>query len=204
MTALIRLRDPAATRKEDGGGVHPCGKRTVGAPVRQICCAERADCTHMPETEDHDAGTDERQAAMFEARLAEQDKAHPGYREVWEGFQRCVLRHGGRRVVPPFKPDPLIGLLTVEARVIDGASVEVSNGDPSDCHRNAVGLWRTGECDAIGTGYALSTDGLWRQHSWGVREGEPVETTVRRLKYFGIVMSDEKARWFADWIDPPH
>jgi hypothetical protein len=157
----------------------------------------------MPGVEEHDADTDERQAAMFQARLAEQDATHPGYREAWKEFERGVLRHGGRRVVPPLKPDPLIGLLALEARVVDGASVEGSDGDPSDCHRNAIGLWRSGECDAIGTGYALSTDGLWREHSWGVRDGEPVETTVPRLKYFGIVMSDERATWFANWIDPP-
>jgi hypothetical protein len=63
-------------------------------------------------------------------------------------------------------------------------------------------LWRTGQCDAITTGNALSNDRLWREHSRGVRDGEPVETTVARLKYFGIVMTDDRATWFADWIDP--
>jgi hypothetical protein len=156
----------------------------------------------MPGAEELEADEDERQGAMFSARLEEQDVSHPGYRDAWERFERLVLQHGGRRVVPPLKPDPLIDLLTAEARVVDGASIAVRSGDPGECHRNAVGLWRTGQCDAIATGYALSKDGLWREHSWGVRDGEPVETTVARLKYFGIVMTDDRATWFADWIDP--
>jgi hypothetical protein len=149
-----------------------------------------------------DADKHERRATMFRARLAEQDVSHPGYRDAWEKFERLVMQHGGRCVVPPVKPDPLIDLLAAEARVVDGASVHLSNGKQSDCHQNAVALWRAGECDAIGTGYALSNDGLWREHSWGIRDGKPVETTVPRLKYYGIAMTGDRATWFADWIDP--
>ena len=93
---------------------------------------------------------------MFSARPAEQDVSHPGYRDAGERFERLVLQHGGRHVVPPLKPDPLIDLLTAEARVVDGASIAVRSGDPSECHRNAIALWRTGQCDAIATGYAPS------------------------------------------------
>jgi hypothetical protein len=48
-----------------------------------------------------------------------------------------------------------------------------------------------GEVPAIGTGYALSEDGLWRQHSWGLREdGGVVETTSGREMYVGLRLPD--------------
>lgn len=145
---------------------------------------------------------DERQAELFEHRLAEQDRAHPGYREAWLAFAALVLGHGGRRIVPPVQPDVLIGMLTTDAELIDGGSAELVEGEPSDCHVNAARLWRAGRSEAIGTGYALSDDGLWREHSWGVRAGRVIETTTPRLRYFGVVMADDRATWFADWVDP--
>lgn len=55
------------------------------------------------------------------------------------------------------------------------------------------------EFDIVGiaTGYALSGDGLWRQHSWGVLRDGIFETTETRLKYFGIVLQGERADYFA-------
>jgi hypothetical protein len=43
----------------------------------------------------------------------------------------------------------------------------------------------------IAFGYALAPDGLWRQHSWGVdaEDGRIVETTVRRVCYYGFVLN---------------
>jgi len=40
----------------------------------------------------------------------------------------------------------------------------------------------------IGTGYCFLDDGLWRQHSWGVRKKGLLETLGERDRYFGIVM----------------
>ena len=42
---------------------------------------------------------------------------------------------------------------------------------------------------AIPTGYALSDDGLWRQHTWGLLRNGVLETTEVRLRYFGIPAS---------------
>ena len=145
---------------------------------------------------------DARQAVLFDQRLAEQDAAHPGYRQAWLAFEETLLRHGGRRAVPPLEPDVLIGLLAEEGAVFEGDTATVAAGEPSDCHVNAARMWRAHGCDAIGTGYALSDDGLWRQHSWGSAQGFAVETTTSRLRYFGVVMSGDRAKWFADWVDP--
>ena len=52
------------------------------------------------------------------------------------------------------------------------------------------------------TGYALSDDGLWRQHSWLIakpgRRWTVIETTCRRLLYYGVVLTEEEARHHAD------
>ena len=43
--------------------------------------------------------------------------------------------------------------------------------------------------DTIATGYALSGDNLWRQHSWGIDpDGVLAETTDERHAYVGIVL----------------
>src|SRR5258708_7764341 len=48
---------------------------------------------------------------------------------------------------------------------------------------------------SVVNGYALSKDGLWRQHSWLVTpEGGLVETTVRRAAYFGAVLAPEEVK----------
>lgn len=156
----------------------------------------------VPDSEHLAEGSDDSQATLFERRLAAQDEMHPGYRDAWLAFEEAVVKHGGRAVVPPMKPDALIGLLLEEGSLVEGRSAQLVEGDRSNCHVNAARLWRSKRCDGIGTGYALSEDGLWREHSWGASNGEVVETTTRRILYFGVLMSDERAAWFADWIDP--
>ena len=46
----------------------------------------------------------------------------------------------------------------------------------------------------IAFGYALSTDGLWCQHSWGVdaEDGRIIETTERRVRYYGLILNDDE------------
>ncbi len=82
-----------------------------------------------------------------------------------------------------------------------GEHTRMKKGLPSQCHRNSAYLWdaNRGICQ-IATGYALSEDGCWRQHSWVV---QPLttkyriwETTVKRIAYFGFVMDDEECEQF--------
>jgi len=59
-------------------------------------------------------------------------------------------------------------------------------GSASQYHQNAHDLLRNGKAAFVGTGYALSQDGLWRGHSWAHRvDGTILETTEPRLAYFG-------------------
>jgi hypothetical protein len=48
------------------------------------------------------------------------------------------------------------------------------------------------------TGYALSPDGMWRQHSWVYDKQRDViiETTVKRVGYFGVLLNDLEALTF--------
>ena len=150
-----------------------------------------------PDEDEHD-----RLRRLYAARVAEQDHAHPGYGEAWERFADELLKHGGTHVVPPLQPDRLIEVLRADGQ-FRGATTDVEPGPPSDCHRNAVAIWRSGRALAIGTGYALSDDGLWREHSWGVAsDGAVIETTEPRLRYFGVTMDGDRAEWFARWVEP--
>ena len=48
----------------------------------------------------------------------------------------------------------------------------------------------------MATGYALSEDGLWRSHSWGLTQARNraviIETTVSRERYFGVMFPAEE------------
>lgn len=62
-------------------------------------------------------------------------------------------------------------------------------GEPSSCHDNVGALYSEEKIDAMVTGFALSDDNLWRYHSWGLRGDKIIETTVKRLAYWGVVFT---------------
>lgn len=69
---------------------------------------------------------------------------------------------------------------------VPGEGAEMVAGRPSDCHENSLRLQEADPSLARHYGYALSEDGMWREHSWCVRpDGRIVETTVARVAYFG-------------------
>lgn len=65
-------------------------------------------------------------------------------------------------------------------------------GERSNCHENGMKQWlRHPTKYRIAGGYALSEDGLWRQHSWLVdKMDRTYETTVPRVMYYGTVDHD--------------
>lgn len=82
-----------------------------------------------------------------------------------------------------------------------GKGAKLKKGEPCHCHSNAAYMWEAnkGRCQ-IATGYALSDDGLWRQHSWIVQplkvKYRVWETTVKRVAYFGTILTDEECEAF--------
>jgi len=68
-------------------------------------------------------------------------------------------------------------------------SVKSMPGQKGACHDNSHALaLQNPAIEFVGTGYALSKDGVWRQHSWvHGADGRIVETTESRIAYFGTV-----------------
>jgi hypothetical protein len=110
------------------------------------------------------------------------------YGQRWRSWCGVLLSRGGSLVVPPGVAESDLDELLARAAV-HGPTVRVRPGDVGECHRNVATLWIDGVIESIGTGYALSDDGLWRQHSWGVDpDGVVVETTDQRRVYVGIIL----------------
>lgn len=143
----------------------------------------------------------EERRRMFEDRVREIDARLPGYAAKWRQLESIVLTGGGYAIVPRFDPDPLIDILIDRGETYSGETVMLKPGTERECHRNSADLWRSGEAVAIGTGYALSEDGLWREHTWAWNLGAHlVETTEPRAAYFGLRLEETNAKNFADWI----
>lgn len=112
-----------------------------------------------------------------------------------------LLGFGGTGLVRPRSPDRDVPTILERGQAWPGASAEIHPGRVSSCHGNSSLLWAARQDDTVlATGYALSEDGLWRQHSWCVAvAGEPaaMETTEPRLLYFGFAMTVEESLDFA-------
>jgi hypothetical protein len=113
-------------------------------------------------------------------------------------FRRLLLSLGGLELVAPPRPDGDVPRLITAGFVMAG-SVKLKIMERSSCHGNISRLWgrKRGGLVGNGTGYALSGDGLWRQHSWGIARQGIVETTQVRVKYFGRLLQGSDAESFA-------
>jgi hypothetical protein len=105
---------------------------------------------------------------------------------------------GGAELVAPIRFDPDIRLL-IDSGFAMAGSVKRKIMKRSACHENIARLWKTKYRGlvGVGTGYALSEDGLWRQHSWGIRRDGLLETTEQRVRYFGIRLQEKDSDLFA-------
>lgn len=82
-----------------------------------------------------------------------------------------------------------------------GDRITMMKGEDSHCHQNSAACWNANKDKlAIATGYALTEDGMWRQHSWCVwgksRANRIVETTGKRILYFGVVLTPKECKDF--------
>jgi len=135
------------------------------------------------------------QQALLARRLRDAIEQQPEL----ETLRALLLRMGGVELVAPSAFDPDVAILITSGLVTIG-SVKCEIMERSACHQNVARLWLTkeGGLVGIGTGYALSEDGLWRQHSWGIRRQGIVETTKPRVKYFGRTLQGSDADSFAE------
>lgn len=115
-------------------------------------------------------------------------------------LEQKLLAYGGTRMIYRHEPD--LKPLLKRGEVFDEPT-EFLSREAHYCHSNVAQLWNENrETLAIVTGYALSDDGLWRQHSWLIRKNpDPgqyrvLETTLKRVKYFGFILTDNEAEVF--------
>ena len=106
-----------------------------------------------------------------------------------ERLKELLLNLGGEFLVAPPKPDQDVPMLLGRGFLMSGP-IMLKVMESSSCHRNVASIWIRKEFGivSIATGYALSDDGLWRQHTWGVLRDGVLETTEERLKYFGLLV----------------
>lgn len=117
-----------------------------------------------------------------------------------------LLSFAGEEAVMP-DMDEDIGDILAYGQLWNGwSNTRIKKGQPCHCHQNSADLYyanRDKENLTVATGYALSEDGLWRQHSWLVmrlaRSVQVIETTKRRLLYFGVALTGKTLEDFLYW-----
>lgn len=102
-----------------------------------------------------------------------------------ERLKRKLFNYGGYAVVLAH-PEPHFDELMTRSTITSGANLIMEQGEPSSCHANVYSLWLNDADLIMCTGWALSDDGCWRQHSWAKRGNQLVETTEPRVAYFGF------------------
>jgi hypothetical protein len=136
----------------------------------------------------------ENQRSLLRRRLRAAVSLQPEIKTL----RALLLDLGGTEMVaPPRRDSDLLALIAAGFVMDDPVKIELM--ERNACHQNLARLWRRDRNGlvGIGTGYALSDDGLWRQHSWGVTQRRVIETTQVRAMYFGCLLQGQDADSFA-------
>lgn len=112
-----------------------------------------------------------------------------------EKLKRVILQYGGLAVVLPSK-HPYLDKILERGIILDGSTARKGIGRSNDCHGNVARNYRR-FCYKIMNGFGLHQDGVWRVHSWNLKNGSIIETTVEWVAYFGFEMNDTEAEEFA-------
>ena len=140
---------------------------------------------------------------FIEPFTSEQDE-----KETIERFRPLhdlLLSIGGYQTVFPVIEEDMKAIM--ERGYYRKGTSKMMKGSPGQCHTNTCELYKENRRDKdvrICTGYALSEDGLWRQHSWLLHTYKTntqtrtrvIETTAKRVAYFGFEMTPEEADEF--------
>lgn len=121
-----------------------------------------------------------------EERCANVDSGYYDLRDI-------LLSFGGEVVCFAYTEPDLMDILQY-GQLWHGYGAVMRRGAMSRCHQNAGSLAAKSKGQIYACkGYALSDDGMWRQHSWCIEKdqetGAPriIETTEPRVLYFGFV-----------------
>lgn len=117
-----------------------------------------------------------------------------------------LLTFGGEMACMPAYPDTDTDNIIKYGQLWLGKNHKMMRGLPSQCHFNSCRCWVANtDKTRICTGFALSPDGMWREHSWLIhikpQSNIIIETTVPRIAYFGYVMTTEQCEQFVEDCD---
>lgn len=129
------------------------------------------------------------------------------YPKLWEKIEDLVKD----TIIVPREEDSRSASDICERGILFSlSSLKKIDGKISACHQNSAEVFLENvDIYRIATGYALSSDGLWRQHSWVVEatssesdydtpsDWNIIETTEVRDEYFGYIMNISKSYDFA-------
>jgi len=131
------------------------------------------------------------QRAFMEMKRLEHLQLYPEFVKL----EQKLLSIAGDMVVPRREPDQ--DKILSRGRQWIGHNIKIIKGQTRNCHGNVAKSWRRNQRRyRIATGWALSEDGLWRQHSWLVEGRTLIETTTPREKYFGFELTPREAQQF--------
>lgn len=124
----------------------------------------------------------------------------PSYMKESFQLRDRLLAFGGEEVCMPFQ-ELDVERIQSRGQLWYGQLSQMAPGQQSQCHRNSALLWEANkDVLLIATGYALSEDGMWRQHTWCIMVNDErtyvVETTTPRIAYFGFVMNLDESQTF--------
>ncbi len=115
-----------------------------------------------------------------------------------------LLSFGGESACLPMIEEDLTDILE-KGQFWFGSGAKRMKGADSQCHRNSCDLYESNKDNLdvrICTGYALSDDGMWRQHSWLIchspRSNQISESHEHRIGYYGFVSTPEQCDRFCD------
>jgi hypothetical protein len=120
----------------------------------------------------------------------------PRWAELAARLNEISVGRGDARFVARFEED--IDALLERGEALEGTGALMVPGEPISCHGNVARLCEDDDSLAAMTGWALSDDGGWRQHSWCRRreDGQILETTVDRVAYFGFELDEDELEEF--------
>lgn len=115
-------------------------------------------------------------------------------------LRKACLNFGGEEVCLPYMDEDKEKII-IRGQIWYGDKITMMKGEDSQCHYNSALLWEVNKDKfRIATGYALSDDGMWRQHTWCIwlkpRQNRIIETTVKRELYYGFVMTEKECEEF--------
>jgi len=124
------------------------------------------------------------------------------HRLAYLELHELLLKVGGEETCFAYK-EPDLKNIVGRGYYRPGKPAIFSHGVANGCHLNCARIYQHSfkrERLRLCTGYALSCDGIWRQHTWLVETwGEKeavIETTELRMAYFGFDLTRDEAEAF--------